>query len=41
MAIFFSKDTINDPIYQNPKIVEEDGKFGYGLDKNGDKIWAG
>ena len=35
---FFSKDTINDPIYQNPKIIEEDGKFGYGLDKNGERF---
>ncbi|MCK6462471.1 MAG: right-handed parallel beta-helix repeat-containing protein [Candidatus Pacebacteria bacterium] len=31
---FFSKDTINDPLYANPKIVREDDSFGYGLDKN-------
>ena len=23
---------------KNPKIIEEDGKFGYGLDKNGEKF---
>ena len=32
---FFSKDTINDPKYQNPKIIRDDGNFGYGKDENG------
>jgi len=32
---FFSKDTINDKKYQNPKIVRDDGEFGYGIDENG------
>ena len=32
---FFSKDTINDPKYQNPKIIRDDGSFGYGKDENG------
>ena len=32
---FFSKDTINDFKYQNPKIVRDDGNFGYGKDENG------
>ena len=32
---FFSKDTINDSKYQNPKIIKNDGNFGYGLDENG------
>jgi hypothetical protein len=32
---FFSKDTINDPKYQFPKIVREDDDFGYNLDENG------
>ncbi len=44
---FFSKDTINDPKYPLPKIVREDGNFGYGIDEKGiefplvkiDKIW--
>lgn len=31
---FFSKDTINDPKYQYPKIIKEDEKFGYGKDEN-------
>lgn len=35
---FFSKDTINDPLYANPKIVREDDNFGYGLDKNGEEF---
>jgi len=43
---FFSKDTINDK-YQYPKIIRDDGNFGYGLDENGkefllvkvDKVW--
>ncbi len=32
---FFSKDTINDPKYQFPKIIRDDGNFGYGKDENG------
>jgi hypothetical protein len=32
---FFSKDTINDPKYQFPKIVRDDGNYGYGIDENG------
>jgi len=32
---FFSKDTINDPKYQLPKIIREDGDYGYGVDENG------
>lgn len=32
---FFSKDTINDPRYQEPKITRSDGKFGYGIDSKG------
>ncbi|MDO8555490.1 MAG: lamin tail domain-containing protein, partial [bacterium] len=35
---FFSKDTINDPKYNKPKITHEDGSFAYGLDKNGNKF---
>jgi len=31
---FFSKDTINDPKYQLPKIIREDENFGYGIDEN-------
>lgn len=31
---FFSKDTINDQKYQYPKIIEEDGIYGYGKDEN-------
>ena len=32
---FFSKDTINDPKYQYPKIIREDENFGYGADEKG------
>ncbi len=32
---FFSKDTTNDPKYANPKIIRDDGDFGYGMDENG------
>ena len=32
---FFSKDTINNPKYQLPKIIRTDGNFGYGRDENG------
>ncbi|PJE73779.1 MAG: hypothetical protein COV02_00795 [Candidatus Terrybacteria bacterium CG10_big_fil_rev_8_21_14_0_10_41_10] len=35
---FFSKDTINDPKYANPKIIREDEIFGYGIDKNGEEF---
>lgn len=35
---FFSKDTINDPKYNNPKIIREDENFGYGRDKNGEEF---
>lgn len=35
---FFSKDTVNDPLYANPKIVREDDNFGYGVDKNGEEF---
>lgn len=31
---FFSKDTINDPKYDKPKIIEENENWGYGIDKN-------
>ncbi len=31
---FFSKDTINSPKYSLPKIVRDDGNFGYGIDEN-------
>lgn len=31
---FFSKDTINDLKYQNPKIIKDDGNFGYGKDED-------
>lgn len=30
---FFSKDTINDSKYQNPKIIKEDRDFAYGIDE--------
>ena len=33
---FFSKDTINDPKYDKPEIVEEKDGFGYGADKDGE-----
>jgi len=32
---FFSRDTINDPKYEFPKIVREDENFGYGVDDIG------
>ncbi|MEK7520866.1 MAG: lamin tail domain-containing protein, partial [Patescibacteria group bacterium] len=32
---FFSKDTINDPKYSEPKIIRDDGDFGYGMDEGG------
>ncbi|MEW6171360.1 MAG: hypothetical protein AB1472_07390, partial [Candidatus Omnitrophota bacterium] len=35
---FFSKDTINDLKYQEPKIVRDDGEFGYGRDENGEEF---
>lgn len=31
---FFTKDTINSPDYEFPKIIRDDGNFGYGLDEN-------
>ncbi len=31
---FFSKDTINSAKYSLPKIVRDDGNFGYGIDEN-------
>lgn len=31
---FFSKDTISDSKYQNPKVIRDDGNFGYGIDEN-------
>ena len=33
---FFSKDTINDPKYQFPKILKDDGNLGYGKDEIGE-----
>ncbi len=33
---FFSPQTIKSEIYQNPKIVFEDGTFAYGKDENGE-----
>jgi len=35
---FFSKDTINDPRYENPKIVAEAAGFAFGIDKEGRNI---
>ncbi len=35
---FFSKDTINDPTFGFPKIVADDGSFGYGMDESGTKF---
>src|SRR3989344_7103418 len=35
---FFSKDTIYDPAYVLPKILSEDGDFGYGADEYGIKF---
>lgn len=32
---FFSKDTISDPKYKFPKIIDEIGQFGYGEDETG------
>ncbi|MEN9341786.1 MAG: hypothetical protein RIQ54_42 [Candidatus Parcubacteria bacterium] len=34
-AYFFSKDTISDSRYESPRIIRDDGQFGYGLDENG------
>ncbi len=31
---FFSKDTINDPKYNKPKIIDDDGNYAYGLYKD-------
>ncbi|MBI4993718.1 lamin tail domain-containing protein [Candidatus Wolfebacteria bacterium] len=36
---FFSKDTINDPKYSEPKIIRDDGNFGYGKDENGKEFY--
>lgn len=35
---FFSKDTINDPKYEFPEIVDGQGKIGYGVDEGGVKF---
>ena len=35
---FFSKDTINTSLFDLPKIVFDDGNFGYGKDENGYKF---
>lgn len=35
---FFSKDTINAVSFSLPKIVSDDGNFGYGKDENGHKF---
>lgn len=35
---FFSKDTINDLKYPEPKIVWNDGSFAYGKDENGNEF---
>lgn len=32
---FFSKDTINSPVFSFPQIVRDDGRFGYGVDEAG------
>ncbi len=32
---FFSKDTINSPLYANPKIIYENQDFAFGTDENG------
>jgi len=32
---FFSRDTVNDPDYEFPEIMREDGEFGYGVDEGG------
>jgi hypothetical protein len=32
---FFSKDTINDPKYDKPKIIREEGGYSYGKDRDG------
>ena len=34
---FFSKDTINDPKYENPKIINTDENYAYGIDEGGNK----
>lgn len=38
---FFSKDTINDPKYENPKITNIEGNYAYGVDEGGVKIKIG
>lgn len=38
---FFSKDTTNDPKYENPKITSVDEKYAYGVDENGKNIEIG
>lgn len=35
---FFSKDTINSLKYDKPKIVENDGSYGYGVDRDSSKF---
>lgn len=35
---FFSKDTINDPKYNKPKIINESGNYAYSLDKTQEKF---
>ncbi|KKU37732.1 MAG: hypothetical protein UX53_C0044G0010 [Candidatus Azambacteria bacterium GW2011_GWB2_46_37] len=35
---FFSKDTINDPKYQYPKIIRTDNNFGYGKDEKNEEF---
>ena len=35
---FFSKDTVNDPKYEKPKIIKSDSEYGYGLDKDNKKF---
>ncbi|MDD5032549.1 MAG: right-handed parallel beta-helix repeat-containing protein [Candidatus Pacebacteria bacterium] len=35
---FFSKDTINDEKYENPKIIKVEGDYGYGPDNRGNEF---
>ncbi|MFA5870332.1 MAG: PKD domain-containing protein [Candidatus Paceibacterota bacterium] len=35
---FFSKDTINDPKYENPKVVNTDGNYAYVINEKGEKF---